>query len=354
MTPLIERPQLKQHDSGRFYIHYSIAGRSKRKSTKTDDPDKARRRFAQWLQAGGPVADNGSGYLLRDCLRRYWSTHAEQHTQDPRRIEIILRWLDDALGSYLLSSINPELINQYISDRQAGNVGHRKAQLSTIRRELSCLRSALQHCVTIRMVKAEDLPYIPLPKVPEKEYFWLTQEQVNQMLDYAKQNMDVSYRLWLFLCIGLATGARKSAIENLMWYQVDFEKGLVRFDMQVKVKTRKRKVAVPMSDWLRNILTAARMSRPSDGHVLGTGDDIRHEFDRFKKDLAQATGDKSFNRLTRHCLRHTAATQLLRNGASLWQVAGVLGDTVETVANIYGHHVSDHIKEATEMWRISE
>ncbi|MEK1852405.1 MAG: tyrosine-type recombinase/integrase, partial [Phyllobacterium sp.] len=47
-----------------------------------------------------------------------------------------------------------------------------------------------------------------------------------------------------------------------------------------------------------------------------------------------------------HILRHTAATWLMQSGTDIWQAAGFLGMTVETLVNTYGHHHPDHLQEA--------
>ena len=49
-----------------------------------------------------------------------------------------------------------------------------------------------------------------------------------------------------------------------------------------------------------------------------------------------------------HALCHTAATWLMRNGTKLWQVAGYLGMSVETLPKVYGHHHPDYLSDAAE------
>ena len=71
--------------------------------------------------------------------------------------------------------------------------------------------------------------------------------------------------------------------------------------------------------------------------VAGQGS-IRHAYEMFTKSLASGT--------TPHVMRHTAATLMLRAGVSLWDTAGVLGDTVATVEKYYGHHAAAHLSSA--------
>jgi integrase len=42
--------------------------------------------------------------------------------------------------------------------------------------------------------------------------------------------------------------------------------------------------------------------------------------------------------VTPHVLRHTCATWLMQQGVQLWEAAGFLGMTLETLERVYGHH----------------
>ena len=47
--------------------------------------------------------------------------------------------------------------------------------------------------------------------------------------------------------------------------------------------------------------------------------------------------------VTPHTLRHTRATHLLQLGVDIWDVAGLLGDTVSTIERTYGHYSPDYL-----------
>ena len=46
--------------------------------------------------------------------------------------------------------------------------------------------------------------------------------------------------------------------------------------------------------------------------------------------------------VTPHVLRHTCVTGLLQAGVPIWEVAGYIGMSEETVRSVYGHHSPDH------------
>jgi integrase len=49
-----------------------------------------------------------------------------------------------------------------------------------------------------------------------------------------------------------------------------------------------------------------------------------------------------------HTLRHTAATWLMQQGAPIWEAAGYLGMSVQTLERTYGHHHPGHLRGAAE------
>jgi integrase len=58
--------------------------------------------------------------------------------------------------------------------------------------------------------------------------------------------------------------------------------------------------------------------------------------------------DLTDGNVTPHTLRHTAATWLMQNAAPLWEAAGFLGMSPETLKNVYGHHHLDFMAGAAK------
>jgi Phage integrase family len=50
--------------------------------------------------------------------------------------------------------------------------------------------------------------------------------------------------------------------------------------------------------------------------------------------------------VTPHTLKHTAVTWLLQRGVPIWEVAGYVGTSPQTIARVYGHHHVDHLSAA--------
>jgi len=79
--------------------------------------------------------------------------------------------------------------------------------------------------------------------------------------------------------------------------------------------------------------------------VEWNGNPVRGVDKAFARTVADAQlGDD----VTPHVLRHTAATWLMQAGTGIWEAAGYLGMTVETLSQRYGHHHPDHLAGAKQ------
>jgi integrase len=154
-----------------------------------------------------------------------------------------------------------------------------------------------------------------------------------------------------FILIGLYTGTRSASIaaaspkreEGRSW--VDLERGVFYRRQIGRRKTKKRQLPAPIPPRL-----LAHMRR---WHRLGIADEHFVEFNgkpvkSVKTAFASAVEKAGIAHCSPHTLRHTAATWLMQNGAPLWQAAGYLSMSEQTLERVYGHHHTDHYAEAVE------
>jgi hypothetical protein len=104
-------------------------------------------------------------------------------------------------------------------------------------------------------------------------------------------------------------------------------------------------VALPISDALLPHLQRAHAARKGE-LVLGTDRAITKRLDAVCRRAYDATGNSRFLLVTPHVLRHTWATLAARAGVSMFEIAGVLGDSLATVQKNYLHHSPDHLRGA--------
>lgn len=337
-------PRLEQNAVGIWEIRWTDKGRSKRVSTRATSLSEAQRVFAGWILEKDRSAEDAP-LTVHDAIDLYRKYHVEPNATDKVRIDTCLDFFKKFFREdRTVESVTQSDIVDYGDRRRSGKLASVKGPVKdgTIHRELAMLSAAFNFCARkLKRVSRDDVPFIAKPpKSPVKDY-WLTDEQLDKMMAEAKATFQARGRLpriYRFIAIARYTAARKSAILNLTWFQVDLEHRLIDFRKPGERQTKKRKVAVPISDALLPILKAAYAEKVSEYVLDHTG----HIHVTFAK-VAKRAGVPD---ATPHTLRHSWATNAARKGVSMWQIAGVLGDNVNTVINNYLHHSPDHLRDA--------
>ena len=335
-------PKLSLNAQGYWQIRWTHNGESMRLSTKTKDEREAHIYFAEWILAREKVAK--SAHTIAGIMDAYLAEHVAESVLAQQRQHDIAKLIKAEIGACEPSDLTADTIARYKSRRKTGRVNGRSVTDSTLRRELNTLIAALNHAVRQRRIKADEVPAILLPPSPPPKDLWLTEAELETLLQAAEKTSGARLsRLHRFTAIAADTAARKASILMLKWEQVDFSGRMIRFDADGKRQKNKRRVPVPMSARLQTLLTQAHSEKTSEW-VLDTPFSIQRHFDA----LCAGLGGK-FIAVTPHTLRHTWATLAARSGkVQLWQIAGVLGDTLPTVTRNYLHHCPDHLRGAVD------
>lgn len=250
--------------------------------------------------------------------------------------------LNDFWGGMTADAIKGETCRRYVKERGA---------VIAARRELEIMRAAVRYYA--REYGLDVTPIFTLGENHKSRERWLTRSEAARLL-WAAYRSPYHKHLVRFILIGLYTGTRHSAILSLQWMPnttggwVDVERGVLyrRSAEQIQSKKRRTPVRIPS-----RLLAHLRQWREQDS---GRQHIVRYENQKigrleksFRKIRACAglSGD-----VTPHVLRHTRATWLMQAGVDMWEAAGSLGMTVETLQNTYGHHHADFQKNAAEAY----
>jgi integrase len=246
-----------------------------------------------------------------------------------------LRAVRAALGGMPAAGITGAVVLDYRRQRVLqGAAG------TTLRRELGALGACLRWAFKAGAISDTFMvPHVDLPPESQPRDVWLDDAQEARVWQAALALGPRHRHVRAFVCLALATGARKEAIEQLTWGRVYLERRMLDYRVPDALVSRKRRVPVPINDRLSPVLTELH-DNPVDlsPYVMGERS-CRGALTSFMRSLGLPW-------VTPHVLRHTAATLMLQRGASIWDVAGVLGDTTRTVERVYGHHVSGKLQSA--------
>lgn len=207
----------------------------------------------------------------------------------------------------------------------------------TIIKELVTLRSALSYGE--RKGWMEKAPYIIIPPRPAPKDRWLTHEEANALIAACK-----TPHIRMFILLALKTGARKSAILELTWDRVSFDRDIIVYPLPGKVHGKKRRAIVPITEGLKAELEQIRQLAQSDWVIEYNGKPVR----KIQTAWTNTLEESGIDHCTIHDMRRTCATWLIQAGIQTVRVARMLGDTEKMIEKVYGHHSPDYLKDAAK------
>lgn len=300
---------------------------SRSHSTRETERAAAEAYRRHWLKAREELERQGRGVPTVAELCDRYEINANHRKVSKTQYAILAR-VRAHFGEMLPGDVDEDEILRY---RKARGVSD-----ATLRRELGALIAVFNFAAKKKLIGPGDVPHIDLPPDGHPREVFLTPAEEREFT--AMMLADPMARLSRFCLLALRTGARHSAITGLTWDRVDLENRFVDYRDPGVRRSKKRRVPVPIDDVLFPVLEQANFFA-TDEYVIGAGS-IRYAWDTFR------ARNPKFAHVTPHVLRHTAATRWLRDGLTIWDVAGLLGDTVETVTKVYGHHSTSDLRAA--------
>lgn len=334
---------------GIWYIHWTEDGRGQRRSTGTRDRQAAQIALASFIQECSRSSVMSEMLSVDIALADYYEEHVAVKCAAGDRAEYAIAHLQKFFGDLAVADISRAEVEDYCRWRGVSN--------GTLRRELGVLVAAFNHEVRERRLPAGDVPHIPLPEEPPAKDRWLRQSESKRLLEEASRPLvreasgkwvrgepGALTRCYLFCMLALNTAARKGAIESLTWAQVDLVRKRINYNPPGRKQTKKRRPVVPISNELLPVLEQAKAEATNEW-VLGEPGAIKSTFNS----TVERAGLKD---VTPHTLRHTWATWAAQAGVPMWEIAGVLGDTLATVERKYAHHHPDYLRSAVNFQKV--
>lgn len=218
----------------------------------------------------------------------------------------------------------------------------RPVSSSTVRRELKTLQAAINHWHKESPLAA--VPKVSLPPDGERRERVLERSEVARML-WAARKLKLPH-VARFILIGIYTGTRHDAILKLRWEaalvggHIDVEGGIIFRRGSAERDTSKRRPPVRMGRLLHS--RVAQWKKMDGGNVSHVIHYQGQRIVKMKRAWASVRKEAGLGpEVTPHVLRHTAASWLLWEGRTIWDVAGIIGADASTVQKVYGHHKTD-------------
>lgn len=238
-----------------------------------------------------------------------------------------LNWWKEHLGAYVLSDITPARIVEA------------RGKLNRSPATANRYMAALSHVFTIAIREWEWMEDSPIRKIsklkePRGRVRYLSDEERTKLIAAARDIENPT--LYTVIVLALSTGARQGELLSLNWKDVDFKRGSLTFH---ETKNGERRT-VPLTGLAHDLLKERYSKREKVTQlVFPSEENTPVRVDRPFQALLFQTGIKDFRF---HDLRHSAASYLAMNGASLAEIAEVLGHKTLQMVKRYAHLSDAH------------
>ena len=201
--------------------------------------------------------------------------------------------------------------------------------------ELGHLRTCLGWAAKAGLIPAA--PHIERPQKPAPRDRYLTHGEIADLLA-----ADCAPHIRLAIILLLTTAGRVSAVLDLTWDRVDFERGQVNLRREM-VGPRKGRAIVPMNNTMRAALQTAKAAAMTDYVVEWAGDRVQS----IRRGFVTAVTNAGLEDVTIHTLRHTAAVHMAEAGIPMAQISQFLGHSnVQITERVYARFSPSFLKGA--------
>ena len=274
--------------------------------------------------------------------RNYSDKTILSYGKDLEQFEKFLKKLDEKIK---LETVDADLIRSWVIDLM-----DEKMAASSVNRKLSSLRSFYRYLLRKGLVQVDPVQKVTGPKKKKPLPTFVKEEDMNKLLDEVPFGDDFEgVRDKLILEVFYVTGVRRSELVALNDADIDYSASTIK----VTGKRNKQRL-IPFGDRLKGMLSTYQQlrdemipQRSEAFFVQKNGERVTAGlvYNMVKRDLSKVV---TLKKRSPHVLRHSFATNMLNNRASLGAVKELLGHERLTTTEIYTHTTFEELKKEYE------
>jgi excisionase family DNA binding protein len=270
---------------------------------------------------------------FKEFSKLYWETHVKVNRRGWQSETGRMENLRATFGEMDLREIRPMDVERFkLSRQKAGNKN------STINRYLALLKHMFSVAVREGYASKNPVKEIKLCLEKERKERVLSLEEETRLLkaspDYLKP----------MLITAIHSGLRRSEIMNLKWSSVDWKTREINVEVAKSGKSR----SVPINSVLLTALLAQKAANGKSPYVF-PNEDTKKPYTTLAKVFMRTCKDAEIKGLRFHDLRHSFASRILEDGASIEIVKSLLGHHSISVTERYCHSDEEAKRKAVEL-----
>jgi integrase len=204
---------------------------------------------------------------------------------------------------------------------------------ASINRHKAAISGVLTYACKKGYIKINPARLIPcLPENNERTRFLSEAERTRLFSSCRASHWD---KLYLIVLLAITTGARKGELTKLRWNDIDFDR---RTAYVATTKNGQPKV-LPLTD---SVIKELELFDTKDSSLIFASKIKENVAYCFTKPWKKALEDAEIKDFRFHDLRHCCASYLAQSGASLLEIADVLGHKQISVTKRYAHLCIEH------------
>ena len=255
----------------------------------------------------------------------------------------LIKWKEE-IGSYTIADVTPALLIS-CRDKMQNEPLNEKGRYRTPA-TLNRYMAALSHAFTIAIKEwnwLETNPTLKIDKLkePRGRVRFLSDEERQRLLDVCKKSE--SKYLYKIVVLALSTGARRNEIIKLDWKDLDLNRAVITLH---DTKNNERRI-LPLRGHAMDLMKEHAKVRNLHCHYVFTSDNECKPID-IRTAWETALKKANIEDFRFHDLRHSAASYLAMNGASLAEIAEVLGHKTLQMVKRYAHLSEAHTASVVE------
>lgn len=250
-----------------------------------------------------------------------------------------LGYWKEKLGHLILSEVGSSNIVAIRNELSTGQTPRGIRSPATVNRYLA----AISHVYTIAIKEWEwthDNPASRVSKLRESRgrTRFLSDSERKRLLEACKRSGN-KY-LYFVVVLALSTGARRNEILSLKWDNIDFKRQVITLE---ETKNGERRL-LPLQGYAYDLIFELFKNRNVFSDYLFPSDSVSKPVD-ITKSWERALEKARIEDFRFHDLRHSAASYLAMDGASITDIAEVLGHKTLQMARRYAHLSEAHTKK---------
>lgn len=259
------------------------------------------------------------------------------------KYKVMYTWWKNQIGNIKLPELTTSILtdckNRLKNEKILKGKNEVTRSANTINKYLMCLSAVLSYAVNeLEIIDLNPMNKVKLMPKPNSRTRFMSDDEIDSLSSACKNYSPMIFCFWLLL---FKTGGRFSEVKYLQVKDIDKKNKRVYF-LDTKNKTHR---SVYIGNYALEVLETYLSDNNIESGYVFRAKRKNAELATLKGAMEECIKRAGLEDFHIHDIRHTTASILAQEGASLLEIAEILGQKSLTVARLYSHLTKKHTEE---------